>query len=338
MTPQHTAVWGKTLVDELKSRGFSPSQIAGNSGVRLWVLDQDEPKLSFDQLALLFERAAELTNDDLIGFRHGQNRDFRRSGLVAYVGLSSPTVQTLLENLSRYQRVSSDAIEIDTSKIGEGIVEWHFHAPRAVSRGQYVEFGAAGIIDALRRLTGRRIYPERIDFRHYRSQSDSPMRKYFGCPLKFGSDENRLTLKLSDLSIPLVTADNHLYRLMKKYCEEAIAKSKSTKPPLIAIVEEAIAKDITATQADVARRIGMSVRTLSRRLSDEGTSYKEVLEDYRAAMSRSMIDGSDMSFTEIAYVLGYADLSTFSSAFRRWNGLSPTQYRDRISKQAGGPT
>ena len=203
MTPEHTAVWGKTLVEELKSRGFSPSQIAGNTGVRLWVLEQDQPKINFEQLALLFERAADLTNDGLIGFRHGQNRDFRRSGLVAYVGLSSPTVRTLLENLSRYQRVSSDAIEIDTRKIDEGIVEWHFHAPRAVSRRQYVEFGAAGIVDALRRLTGRKIYPERIDFRHFRSLGDGPMRKYFGCPLKFGSDENRLTLKVSDLSAPV---------------------------------------------------------------------------------------------------------------------------------------
>ena len=78
---------------------------------------------------------------------------------------------------------------------------------------------------------------------------------------------------------------------MKNYCEDAIAKSKATKPPLIAVVEEAIAKDVTATQAEVARKIGMSVRTLSRRLSAEGMSYKQVLEDYRSAMSQSMIDG-----------------------------------------------
>lgn len=329
MVLEHTAIWGKSLVDELKKRGFDSGHIAGNTGIRLWVLDQEEPKLSFDQLALLFERAAELTDDDLIGFRHGQNRDYRRGGLIAYVGLSSPTVGSLLQNMARYQRISSDVIEIDTSQLEDGVLAWHFRAPRAIARQQYVEFGAAGIVDILRRLTNRNLHPERVDFRHHRSKSLEAIGKYFGCPVTFGADENRVVLKKRDLDLPLNTTDDHLYRMLLKYCEEAIGKTNSTEPSLVTSIEEAIAQNATVNQADVAKTLGLSVRTMSRRLSTEGTSYKDVLEAYREAMAKSMINGSEMSVTEIAYVLGYADLSSFSTAFRRWTGKTPTEYRDQ---------
>jgi AraC-like DNA-binding protein len=331
MTPEHSALPGKTLLEELKSRGFSADQIVGNTGVRLSVLEREKSKLRFDQLAVLFERAADLTGDDLIGFKIGQNLEFRRMGLIYYACSSSPTLRTLLQVLSRYERVFGDAVERNNERIEEGILTWRFRAPRAVKHQQYAEFQVAATIEALRRQTGRNLYPLRVDLRHHRAGGDAPMRKFFGCPLNFGADENRLVLKPTDLDQPLLASDDHLYRLMLQYCDQAIEKMSKAKSSLVYSVEEAISKDPTTTQAGVARQLGMSVRTLSRRLTANGTSYSEVLDGYRETMSKSMIDDSEMSLTEIAFVLGYSDLSSFSTAFRRWVGKTPTEYRGRVS-------
>lgn len=326
---EHTAVWGKTLVDDLRRRGFTAAQIVGNTGLRLGVLDQEEPRISFDLLARLFERAAEITGDDLIGFRHGQGRDYRRAGLIAYVGMSSPTVRTLLQNFSRYQRITSDVIEVDAARLEEGVLSWHFQAPRNVSRRQYVEFGAAGTIDILRKLTSTPLSPAKVEFRHYRKTGTREISQFFGCPVTFGADANRFTLKRETLELPLQTADDHLFRIVRRFCEETLAKTKMSKPHLIASVEEKIAQHPDPKQESIARALGMSTRTLSRRLAAEGTSYQAVLEGYREAMAKGMIEGSDMSLTEIAFVLGYSDPGSFSTAFRRWVGVTPTMYRDR---------
>ena len=329
MTPEHTAIWGKTLVEDLKNLGFGPEQIAGNTGIRLSVLNLEEPILGFHQLAMLFERAAELTGDDLIGFRHGQKQEYRRLGLIAYVCSSSPTLHKLIKSLSRFERITGDAVESNIARLDEGIVEWHYRAPRSVIRQQYLECEGAFTLDTMRRLTGRNLHPERVEFRLHRAAGDKPMRKFFGCPVNFGSDENRLVLRPADLDLPLLTSDDYLFRLMQRYCEEAIQKARATKPPLVSSIEEVFSKNPMANQGDVARQLGMSVRTLSRKLAAEGTSYTEVLDGYREAMAKSMIDGSEISLTEIAFVLGYADLSSFSTAFRRWVGKTPTEYRDR---------
>ncbi|MEP1201640.1 AraC family transcriptional regulator [Tateyamaria sp.] len=331
MTAQHTGVWGQTLVEELLKRGIKPASIAGNTGINLRALSGDEPKISFDHLAGLFERAAELTGDDLIGFQHAQNRDYRRGGLIAYAGTSSPTVRSLLQNLARYQRITSDTIEINLGRLdGEGILEWHFEVLRGVVRRQYLEFGATGIIDIIRRLTNRRISPRLVQFRHFRSTNIQPIAQFFGCTVEFGSVENQIVFKEGDLDLPLRSANGQLYRILRKFCEAALAEHGRSKPSIVLSVEKCIAADPITTQAKVAHDLGMSTRTLARRLTEAETTFFSVFEAYREAMAKSMIADTDMSFTEVAFVLGYSDPSTFSTAFKRWTGQTPTLYRRQV--------
>ena len=332
MTVLHTGIWGQTLVTALRKHGVPSAAIAGNTGIILSALNGDDPKISFDKLALLFERAAELTSDDLIGFKHGQNRDFRLGGLFSYTGMSSPTVGSLFHNLARFQRLRGNAVEINVSRLDtEGISEWHYQVQRGVSRRQYLEFDGTGIIDLIRGLTNRRVTPEKVEFRHFRNKNTKPIEKFFGCSVVFGSDENRITLKTTDLDLPLNTADDLLYQLLRKYSEEALPDPANNKSSLLVALEHCIAAKPTATQAEVAASLGLSPRTLARRLTDAGTTFSSVVETYREAMAKSMLTNADLQLTEIAYVLGYADLSSFSTAFKRWVGITPSQYRDRNS-------
>ena len=328
MSKLHIGTWGKSLVESLLKQGISPIKIVGNTGINLRKLDGDNPRIAFDQLAELFERAAEITDNYLFCFQHGQNREVQRSGLISFVSSSSPSVRTLLITLARYQRITGDAIEITTDQLdSDGIIEWYFAVPSGVKRRQYFEFSGTGIIDDLRRLTDRRLTPEKIEFKHHRDSNNKPLEAFFGCRVEYGSDQNRIIFRQSDLDLPLRSADNHLHKMLKKYSEEAVSETTKNKMSMTQEVEQKISLQPGKTQEKVAKELGVSTRTLARRLKAEKTTYFKVVEAYREAMAKSMLSDTETQITEIAFVLGYADTSTFSSAFKRWSGKSPSEYR-----------
>ena len=333
MTTLHIGNWGQTLVEALRSDGLTDAQIIGNSGINIRALDSDEPKIGFQDLAQLFERAAKLTGDDLLGFKHGQNSDYRRGGLLAYTGISSPTVRTFLGNLSRFQRVTGDALSITADSLQkDGTIEWQFNVPREVIRQQYVEFSSAALVGFVRKLTNRTVTPQAVAYRHFRKSNVTPMVRYFGSEIDFGARTNKMQFKLSDLDLPLQSADDHLYRILHKMSEEIVAKREKAKPSIIISVEECISSNPAMSKENVAKRLGMSTRTLARRLAEVDKTFFGLVEGYRASMSKSMLTDTDLQLTEIAYVVGYSEPSTFSTAFKRWTGLTPTEYRVRHSK------
>ena len=314
-------------------KGFSDQAIVGNSGINIRTLEGDDPIITFNNLALLFERAAELTDDDLIGFKHGEGSDYRRGGIFAYTGVSSPTVGTLLRNLARYQRVTGDALVIDIgTDADDGWFEWYFQVPSAVIRKQYVEFNSAALVSNIRRLTNRRVTPDRVEFSHFRKSNAKIISQFFGCSVTFGANKNRIAFKAAALELPLQSADDRLYNILRKFSDEAIKKRSNNKPSVVATVEECIAADPAKSQAEVAQDMGMSSRTLARRLTEAGTSFSGIVETYREAIAKSMLIDTEFQLTEIAFVLGYGDPSTFSTAFKRWTNQTPTEYRGQNSK------
>lgn len=329
--PKHEAVYVKKLVEDLLDKGFSEQQIFRDSGLCMPMLEPDKPMAGFDRVAGFFEHAAKLTGDDTLGFVRGQKREMRRSGLISYVGISSPTVSDFIQNVTRYRRVFSDAIEMDCSTLGsDGVVKWHYSVPMKIRRRQYVEFGAAGFLHALRQVTNREFCPELVIFSHARNANTDKFERFFGCEVRFGSTENSVRFRSADLALPLMTADDELYKILKNCCENALQVKARNVPPLIVEVERSISDRLArgeVTQDDVARSLGMSPRTLSRRLADDGTTFFRTLEGLRQALAKNYLRDSNLVLAEIAFLLGYAGLSSFNEAFKRWTGKTPGQFR-----------
>ncbi|MEM6578868.1 MAG: AraC family transcriptional regulator [Pseudomonadota bacterium] len=320
-------------MEELQTSKFTPEQIVGNTGINIRALDTDEPKLRFDKLALLFERAAELTGDDLLGFRHGKTRDLRLAGMVSYIGLSAATVRDCLHSVGRYMRIFSDALELDASRLDEdGALEWRYVVPASVERRQYVEFAIAGLMSDLRELTGLQLSPVALELRHHRKEHVREIERHFGCSVAFGCGRNRIVFKKADLELSLRTADTQLHKLLTGLATKALAQS-GRKSGLLVSLEREIGSRLasgSASQERVAHALGMSSRSLSRRLAAEGTSFLKVLETYRKAIAAGLISETDLQLTQIAFLLGYGDLRSFSSAFKRWTGRSPSDLRRQV--------
>jgi len=274
--PRHGAIFAKELASDLVDQGYTEQQIFPGTGLSWALLEPEKPVAEFDRVAALFENAARLTGVDNLGFVRGQTREMRRTGLISYVGLSSPTMVDFIKNVARYRRVFSDAIEMDCDALdSNGILKWYFSVPVAVERRQSVEFAASGLINTLREVANVDFAPALVTFRHARNSGIDGFERYFGCEVRFGASENTFHFKADDLALPLITADAELFRVLRNCCEHALQIKARNVPLLVVDLERAMSDRLTkgeVNQEQIARALGMSPRTLSRRLASEGTT------------------------------------------------------------------
>ena len=329
--PKHDAVWVRELVAELRERGHPVERLLAEVGLSESRINVDGARVSFAKHAAIFELAAETTGDDHLGLHFAETRETRNAGLIAYVGISSSNLFDTITNLSRYSRVFSDAVEIQTDELEmRGRLGWDFGGVALQRARQSSEFAAANLIRAFREVTGTELVPSRTNFAHARAKGIGEFERFFGCPVMFGRRENTIEMKLSDLHRPLVTADDRLLALLRQLCHDVLSKRSEQTPLLIGRVEQAIADRLANGEAKldvIASEVGMSSRSLSRRLAELGTSLKSLTDDLRKKLAYRYLHETGASCTEIAFVLGYSDVSSFNHAFKRWTGQTPTAAR-----------
>lgn len=330
-TPLHGAIFAKILAEELRGQGYTEQQIFAGSGLNSKSFEGRRPSAPFGKVAAFMENAAKLTDNDIIGLQQGAKREFHLSGLISYVGGASPTALDALRNIARYRQVFSDAVEMNVDTLRQnGRLVWSFKVPSAIKRRQHVEFSAIGLLVSLRKGTNREIWPELVTFRHSRKTNLAAFARSFGCDVLFNQRENSIQFKTSDLELSLVTADNDLYMVLTDYCEIVLQDKSRNTSDLLVQVECAIADRLTtgkATQDHIAKSLGMSPRTLSRRLAKEETTFFKTVEGLRRSLAECYLANSDLVLAEIAFLLGYSGLSSFNDAFKRWTGKTPGQYR-----------
>jgi AraC-like DNA-binding protein len=140
--------------------------------------------------------------------------------------------------------------------------------------------------------------------------------------------------------MPIGSADPHLNNLLTKYCEEALAHREPDRTTLRASVEKAMAPLLPhgkARAAEIARRIGMSHRTLARKLASEGLTFSEISEKLKADLARHYLRDGDLPISQIAWLLGYREVSAFTHAYKRWTGMTPRQSRARGNVERSAP-
>jgi AraC-like DNA-binding protein len=181
-----------------------------------------------------------------------------------------------------------------------------------------------------RLLTGQNLVPQHFSIAHYRSEGTAEMSRFVGTKVEFGADTDEFALNSNARELPVIHADHHLNDLLLKYCEVALADRGGGVSQLRTRVENAISSVLPHGRVlieDVARSLGMSKRTLARKLSDEGLNYSEIFEYLRRDLAVRYLDDRKMHVSKIAWLLGFHEVSAFTHAFKRWTGKTPSQLR-----------
>jgi AraC-like DNA-binding protein len=284
-----------------------------------------------DQIRFL-ELVADVLHEDLLGFRLAHGFDLREIGLLYYVMASSELLEDALRGAERYSHIVNDGISIGihfgkSTTIGLSYVGIERHSDR-----HQMVFWLTTIMRICRQLTNRRLVPSRLRILHRRLNEQSALETFFGCKVEFGAAVDEIVLPGNVGKFPISSADSYLNELLIENCEEALARRKSRRGSLRPDLENAIAVLLPHGKAhvdEVSRKLGMSQRTLARRLTEEGLTFTQVLDELKVELAKRYLRDADLQISEIAWLLGYREVSALTHACNRWFGKSPREMRSR---------
>jgi AraC-like DNA-binding protein len=193
-----------------------------------------------------------------------------------------------------------------------------------------MEFCMFAVLRICRALTGEKLIPQHFSISHYRPECTSEMARFVGTKVEFGADTDEFALNADARGLPLIHADHYLNNLLLKYCEAALADRRDGRSPLRTRVENAISLVLPHGRVlveDVARSLGMSKRTLARKLADEGLNFTEILQQLRRDLAVCYLHNRTLHVSKIAWLLGFHEVSAFTHACKRWTGKTPSEMR-----------
>lgn len=317
---EQTGPRSSVILGAFRAAGFSPR-----------LLEDGTASVEARQFAVFMERAARLAEDGVFGLRVGRTYDLRASGLVAYTALASGTLGQGLRNAVRYGAMNDTGaryallIEGETARFQIESEDAHLRSSRQAN-----EFKVAFIFAAMRRWLDDSFRPVCLRFSHVRASERREVERLFGCPVEFGCDATEMLLRTEQLALPVRGADPYLLGVLTRHADEFMAERAPRRDSFRARVErlalQALPRSVP-TARQIAGQLGVGERTFARRLATEGASFRQVLDELRRDLALSYLADPALTLSEIAYLLGYAEQSAFTSAFRRWTGQSPRRYR-----------
>ncbi|MBR9912536.1 MAG: AraC family transcriptional regulator [Gammaproteobacteria bacterium] len=276
----------------------------------------------------------DLSGDPQIGLHLAENLQVYRGQVLEYLFLSSANFGEGLRRAQNYQRLISDATQFELQE--------HESTSRLVLR--FADDGEPGfrhrnecfarfLLRYFQAVTNGAFVAAQVDFNHSLAGDEAEYRRAFGCRVRFEQPVAALLFDTALLATPSSHAEPNLLRLHESLARKQL--DRLTRQDLIGEVEKVIAQSLELGQPSleaVAAQLGMHERVLRSRLANAGTNFNRVLADYRCSLAKRLLAATDESISDVVYLTGFSEPSTFYRAFKRWTGLTPIEYRQ--AKQA----
>ncbi len=299
-------------------------------------LEPDEPldvtqMISADAYYGLLERiASKMENAFELPLRVGPLMRPDDYGALGLAWKSAPTIRSSLERVERYCRLWTDNLTYEICDRDDGIdFILHRFGERRLGMRLSNEATLASATSLIRQTSSPRFRPRTVFLKHAAPKSISAHERYFGCPVRYASGRDALSISNEVLDRPNHLADDGISRFLISHLEAEI-ESLGNEDPVETLVEREISRSLSEgipKMADVARRLAMSERTLHRRLSERSVSYKSLVVKTRRNVAENLLRRSQYPVTQVAFLTGFSEQSAFHRAFKRWTGHTPTAFR-----------
>ena len=324
------------LLNYVQGCGYDTTPIRHLPGLLGRDLDDPDLRVPDSDAVEAWRLAGRITGDESLGLHMAQTVPVGALDLLEYACRSSPTLEAALRQLARYGHVVGDRAAPWLIPVGDGVaVTWSGQAQRPRA-----EFAMGFLVRLAREATGTWLAPREVRFAHGAPDDPAEHRAYFHAPLTFDEPNNQLLFSREDLSRPFRSADPALSgvacRRLEKMLRQVQASDDSTSARVRRLLFESLARG-GASAGDIARELGMSERTLHRRLHAENTSFRRLLDALRGELSSDLLREPRIGIAEIAFLLGYSEPAAFYRSFRRWTGQTPLAFRRASPTSADAP-
>lgn len=289
----------------------------------------DIPHLSFQDFLRLMREALALTREPAFGLLLGERLLINSHGVLGYAAANSQTLQQAIDLLEQYMLLRTSLLAVRQVVEGDRL-RLVFVEPRPLEdlRAPVLEAVVLTIKNLIDYVTMGTCRVSRAVFSFGPPAHEGLARDLFKCEVLYDASWAGLEIPLSQLRLPLRSANPQAWQEAVARCEDELAKLQRQQSLATQVRQLMLGKQGGFPSLQVtARLLNLTPRTLHRRLQDEGTSYRDILEDIRHTLAIEHLRTGRLTIQEIAFMLGYDDQANFRRAFKRWEGVPPTAYR-----------
>lgn len=296
--------------------------------------------VSEDEFRGMSENLVRLTGDPAIALRLGANMHLGTHGLLGHAILSSRSLRQAAGLMIQYSPLQGAQGHIQLAFTSDHAV-LTFEPPFEVGGAPHflVELFFASVLAALRQLIGPLPDECRLELAYAPVMPDEVYRRHLGVNVSFGHEVNRFVGPNDRIDQPLSAAGIPVAEMYRRQCEKLL-RDMDAADGVAGEVRRMVlgARGKFPGIEEAARRLNVSERTLRRRLSDEGVSYRGIVDDVRSYLAREYLRETPLCVADVASLLGFDDVANFRRAFRKWNGCAPQYFRARVASQNGTGT
>ena len=308
--------------------GLDKFAIAKQAGIDMEVAYQPNDRVNASMLQKVWKISLQQTQDENMGITYAKLIQPASLCGLGLAWITSDTLKDSINRLVRFQSAITTAADFSLNELHDCyqiVMCSKLKHPVTVS----VDAGVATLFHMCRITFGPDLKVERVVIAHDKPENTEKFDDFFGVKVEFGGSENQLIFTKNTFERKLVSANPDLARMSDTVVIEYLKKfdkSNLSMQVRARIIEEL--NNGVPNQEKIASSLNMSLRNLQRKLKNEKTNFKTLLDEIRSELSKQYLRGSDRSIIEVGFLLGFSEPSNFARAFRRWTGVSPHEYRE----------
>ncbi len=331
---KHFHVSGRTF-QKLEELGVSGAMVLRRAGLPQGYSKEPRLLLKTEELFALWRAIGEVSTNPAIGLQLGSETRTERFHPVGLAALSSENFGAAIDQMARYKQLTCPEEILQEKDEEEWSIQFRWLLAEEAEPPVLIECCFAWILSTARLGAGTRLSPLRLEFAQPRAHVRT-IERHFGCSVTCGAPRNAIVFRATDAERSFVTRNAELLGLLAPQFEEEL-KHETGDENFVERVRVAMQQKLTGqrpTIEDIADALHVSTRTLQRRLQNQGSSFQRVLEEARHQLARHYLNNSVLELNEAAYLLGYEDGNSFVRAFRSWEGVPPSRWREQQRARA----
>ncbi len=311
--------------------GVSSAALQARVGLTWNDLEDTDARIPVRAYEAVWSELASRVDDPSFGLKIGARRTESSLGIVGYLAMSSSRLGEALQRIARLYKLINEAGELKVEYSTTTVSISRIYERRALAERE--DAFLASVLGLAQRWTRRRILPLEVHLAERLTADLSVHEEFFRCSIHPGRQTSRIIFAKEHLDRPLIRADAQLARYLERIAEHEIRQLRYESELVEQLVEflSGAGEDSDRSLDAAARSLGTSRRTLQRRLEQNGLVYRDIVDTARHKLALEILQ-SNISVRDAASALGYADVSSFRRAVRRWTGMSPSAYQRALRR------
>jgi AraC-like DNA-binding protein len=324
MGPSTLSSWALLVAEALAKRGIDSAEMFRRAGLSIDDVQDPNSRCPASAMQRLWTLAADATQDPCFGLEVGRAWHPTAFHALGYSALAAGSLREALAYLARYSRVVSTGARVDVIEDGAEVSirlmnRLQEQSPSARWTQAPVQAGLAALLVLCRAARGEFLDPLRVTFVHEDNGARAGLQSFFNCAIVFQAEHDAIAFSAHDIAAPLRTANPTLLRINEHALASYAAAlqtgdiAERVRAELIRVLPSG-----EVDQAAIARSLHVSLRSMQRKLKEQGVTFRELLDETRKQLAERYARDSSLSASEVAYLLGFSEQSSLSRATRRW--------------------